>query len=248
VESCIALGEPSGPPPERDELVWRFREECERHGAWAAFHDVRADALPLYLDLGLTAVEIGADARVPTRAAAPGSPRSGHERAARAGASLSREPRGARAERFTVALAGRPVAWADVRAGEAGQDLVLEGLEVDASADPSVAEDLLDFLLCEVIDAARAAGRGFVDLGLTPLPDGAGDDADAPVRHRLGTRASRLGAHFQDPAALRAYVARFDPVLEPRWLAAPGGPALPRVLGDLGEALEQPPRKTDCRG
>jgi phosphatidylglycerol lysyltransferase len=62
--SWVAMGDPVGPPEERKELVWRFRELSDRHGGWPVFYEAGAENLPLYLDLGLTPVKIGEEARV----------------------------------------------------------------------------------------------------------------------------------------------------------------------------------------
>lgn len=63
--SWVALGDPVGPPEVRTELAWRFREEADRHGGWPVFYEVSADELPLYIDLGLTLLKLGEEARVP---------------------------------------------------------------------------------------------------------------------------------------------------------------------------------------
>jgi phosphatidylglycerol lysyltransferase len=60
--SWIAMGDPIGDPAEAEELVWRFREEADRHGAWTVFYEVGTNFLPLYIDLGLTLVKIGEEA------------------------------------------------------------------------------------------------------------------------------------------------------------------------------------------
>ncbi|MHB8766833.1 MAG: phosphatidylglycerol lysyltransferase domain-containing protein, partial [Deferrisomatales bacterium] len=52
--SWIALGDPAGDPAEVPELLWRFRELCDRHAGRPVFFDVGAEHLPRYLDLGLT--------------------------------------------------------------------------------------------------------------------------------------------------------------------------------------------------
>jgi phosphatidylglycerol lysyltransferase len=53
-----------GPKAEHTELVWRFRELCDRHGGWTIFYQVDAEHLPLYLDLGLALLKLGEEARV----------------------------------------------------------------------------------------------------------------------------------------------------------------------------------------
>ncbi len=66
--SWVAMGDPVGPPEERSEMAWRFHELCDRHGGWTVFYEVGAESLPLYLDLGLTPLSLGEEARVPLEA------------------------------------------------------------------------------------------------------------------------------------------------------------------------------------
>jgi phosphatidylglycerol lysyltransferase len=61
----VALGDAVGPPEEREELAWRFREEADRHGAWSAFHLVGDGTLPTHVEMGLTVVTLGEEAVVP---------------------------------------------------------------------------------------------------------------------------------------------------------------------------------------
>ncbi len=63
--SWIALGDPVGPTEERERLVLAFRELCDRYGGWPVFYLVDADGLSLYVDLGLSLLKVGEDARVP---------------------------------------------------------------------------------------------------------------------------------------------------------------------------------------
>jgi phosphatidylglycerol lysyltransferase len=59
-----ALHDPVGPREEWPTLVRKFVELAHAHGGRAAFYQVRADALPLYLDAGLTLMKLGEEARV----------------------------------------------------------------------------------------------------------------------------------------------------------------------------------------
>lgn len=62
----VAMGDPIAAEPDaRHELAWRFVEEADRHGGVAAFYEVDADDLPLYVDLGLQLRKLGEEARVP---------------------------------------------------------------------------------------------------------------------------------------------------------------------------------------
>jgi phosphatidylglycerol lysyltransferase len=63
--SWIALGDPIGRRESHEELVWQFRELSDRHGGWTVFYQVSGDRLPLYVDLGLAALKLGEEARVP---------------------------------------------------------------------------------------------------------------------------------------------------------------------------------------
>ncbi len=62
--SWVTLGDPVGEAQEAEELVWRFREECDAAGAWSVFYEVAAARLPLYVDLGLSMFKLGEEARV----------------------------------------------------------------------------------------------------------------------------------------------------------------------------------------
>jgi phosphatidylglycerol lysyltransferase len=63
--SWVAMGDPVGKEDECTELAWHFRELCDRYDGWTVFYEVSPEKLHLYLDLGLTVVKIGEEARVP---------------------------------------------------------------------------------------------------------------------------------------------------------------------------------------
>ena len=63
--SWVALGEPVGPAEERQEIIWQFRELCDRYGAWPAFYQITPESLPQFLELGLTFQKLGEEALVP---------------------------------------------------------------------------------------------------------------------------------------------------------------------------------------
>ncbi len=66
--SWVAMGDPVGLEEELADLVWRFRELCDRHAGWTIFYEVDREHLPLYLDLGLTLLKVGEEGRVPLAA------------------------------------------------------------------------------------------------------------------------------------------------------------------------------------
>ena len=84
-------GEPVGERRGWPELLWDFRALVDRHGGWPAFYEVGPEALPLFLDLGLSATKLGERARVALPAFTldgklKADLRYAHRRAAREGA------------------------------------------------------------------------------------------------------------------------------------------------------------------
>src|SRR5439155_23154797 len=65
--SWIAMGDPVGAEDEKQELIWHFRELCDLHAGWTVFYEVQRQNLHFYLDLGLTLLKIGEEARVDLR-------------------------------------------------------------------------------------------------------------------------------------------------------------------------------------
>lgn len=65
--SLVALYDPIGPTQQRAELIWQFRDLCDVHHARPVFYQVRAENLPFYMDIGLTAIKLGEEARVDLR-------------------------------------------------------------------------------------------------------------------------------------------------------------------------------------
>ncbi|MBV8157057.1 MAG: bifunctional lysylphosphatidylglycerol flippase/synthetase MprF, partial [Dyella sp.] len=63
--SWVAMGDPVGEDEDaRRELVWSFRDLCERSGGWPLFYQVRPEDLDLYLEVGMNLIKIGEEARV----------------------------------------------------------------------------------------------------------------------------------------------------------------------------------------
>jgi phosphatidylglycerol lysyltransferase len=95
--SWIALGDPVGSKDGAEELVWRLREISDYHGGQTVFYQVGTERLALYVDLGLAALKIGEEARVPLEefsleGAARAELRQSHRRAQRDGATFEVVP------------------------------------------------------------------------------------------------------------------------------------------------------------
>ncbi|MEJ0039051.1 MAG: bifunctional lysylphosphatidylglycerol flippase/synthetase MprF [Gammaproteobacteria bacterium] len=268
--SWIALGDPVGPRAKCEELLWRFRELSDRHGGRTVFYQARGERLPLYVDLGLAALKIGEEARVPLQDFSLEGParaalRSDHRRAARGGASFeivmpdqvpallpalrkisdawladksTAEKRfsvGAFTEKyirnFPIALVrteGTPSAFANLWPSGTKDELSIDLMRFG----PDAPRSAMDFLFIELMLWARAQGFRWFNLGMAPLA-GLERHPLAPAWHRVGNFVFRHGEHFYNFEGLRRYKAKFDPVWEPRYLVAPGGVALPRILIDV---------------
>ncbi|HYM26632.1 MAG TPA: phosphatidylglycerol lysyltransferase domain-containing protein, partial [Steroidobacteraceae bacterium] len=108
-----------------------------------------------------------------------------------------------------------------------------EELSVDLMRfDPGAPRGAMDFLFIELMLWGRREGYRWFNLGMAPL-SGLEAHPLAPAWHRVGNFVFRHGEHFYNFEGLRRYKAKFDPAWEPRYLVAPGGIALPRVLVDV---------------
>src|SRR6185312_11923740 len=133
--------------------------------------------------------------------------------------------------KFPLALvraAGEPAAFANLWATNTRAELAVDLMRFGPAA-PSGA---MDFLFIELMIWGRDQGYGWLNLGMAPL-SGLDRHPLAPAWHRVGNFVFRHGEHFYNFEGLRRYKAKFDPVWEPRYLVAPGGVALPRILVDV---------------
>ena len=63
--SWVTMGDPVGNDDAvRRELVWMFLDQCERAGGWPVFYQVSPEDLDLYLEVGMSLLKIGEEARV----------------------------------------------------------------------------------------------------------------------------------------------------------------------------------------
>ncbi len=133
--------------------------------------------------------------------------------------------------RFPMALveqSGQVVAFADLWEGAAREELSVDLMRHSNAAPGSV----MDFLFIELMLWGKAQGYHWFNLGMAPL---AGLEAHrlAPAWHKVGRLIYHYGENFYNFEGLRQYKEKFLPEWRPRYLAAPGGLAQPRVLLDV---------------
>jgi phosphatidylglycerol lysyltransferase len=268
--SWIAMGEPIGPAEERQEILWQFRELCDRHGVWPAFYQITPDSLPQFVELGLTFQKLGEEGLVPLdRFSVEGlkskNLRYTFRRLRREGcrfeivpiaqvpgildtlAAISAEwladknvrEKGFSLGRFerdyvrnfpiaVVRVGERIVAFANVWAGGERRELSVDLMRHVGDAPHSI----MEFLFLELMLWGKEQGYRHFSLGPVPLA-GLERRRLAPLWTQAGAFLFRYGEHFYNFQGLLRFKAKFEPVWEPRYLAAPGGFALPRVLRDV---------------
>ncbi|HEX8906160.1 MAG TPA: bifunctional lysylphosphatidylglycerol flippase/synthetase MprF, partial [Longimicrobiaceae bacterium] len=265
--SWVALGDAVGPPEEREELAWRFREEADRRDALAVFYEVAEETLPIYADMGLTIMKVGEEAVVGLRDfSLEGDERRGarrtwkavrrhgvtfelvpaegvaailpelqavsddwlaRKRAREKGFSTGRfDP--AYLSRFPHAVArldGRVIAFATVWLGAEGTEMTVDLMRWSRGVPPGV----MEFLFVELMLWGRQRGYRWFNLGMAPL--------EGLQRRDLAAVLFRHGEHFQTLHGLRRYKEKFGAEWRLKYLAAPGGLALPRILASVAALI-----------
>ena len=134
-------------------------------------------------------------------------------------------------QNFPVAVVwfgARIVAFANLWTSGCGRELSVDLMRHVRDAPAGI----MEHLFLELMLWAKAEGYQRFALGMVPLA-GLEQRRLAPLWTQAGAFLFRYGEHFYNFKGLRQFKAKFDPVWEPRYLVAPGGFALPRVLGDV---------------
>ena len=101
---------------------------------------------------------------------------------------------------------------------------------------PDAPQGAMEYLFIELMLWGAEEGYEWFNLGMAPL-SGMEARALAPLWNRINALVYRHGEHFYNFQGLRAYKEKFDPEWSPRYLAAPGGLALPRVIADVAALI-----------
>jgi phosphatidylglycerol lysyltransferase len=127
-----------------------------------------------------------------------------------------------------VRVGGRVVAFANLWSGAGRAELSPDLMRYSAAAPKRVVE----FLFIELMLWARDQGYEAFNLGVAPLA-GLEDRRLAPLWNRAGGLLYRRGEPFYGFQGLQQFKDKFDPVWRPRYLAAPRGLGLPRVVAGV---------------
>jgi phosphatidylglycerol lysyltransferase len=97
---------------------------------------------------------------------------------------------------------------------------------------PDAPNGTMDFLFTETLLWGRGEGYRWFNFGVAPL-SGLEREGEVTLWDRIGTLLYRHGEHFYNFRGLRQYKEKFAPAWSARYLASPGGVALPLVLLDV---------------
>lgn len=127
---------------------------------------------------------------------------------------------------------GKIVAFANLWLGADKEELSIDLMRYP----PEAPEEVMEFLLIELMLWGKGEGYRWFNLGMAPL-SGLEDRMLAPFWNRVGSFVYQHSEHFYHFQGLREYKEKFHPEWRPRYLASPGGLALPRILGDIATLI-----------
>lgn len=129
---------------------------------------------------------------------------------------------------------GTIVAFANILGTQTRKELSLELMRYN----PQAPHGVMDFLFIELMLWGRRQGYEQFNLGMVPLA-GLQRRALAPAWNRFGSIIFGLGEHFFNFQGLRNYKDKFDPIWQPKFIASPGGLALPRILANIAALISR---------
>lgn len=94
-------------------------------------------------------------------------------------------------------------------------------------------KNVMDFLFVELLQWGREQGYEAFEFGMAPLA-GLEDRPLAPIMSRVGNLLFERGEEIYNFRGVRRYKDKYDPVWQPRYLAAPHKWAIPILLADVG--------------
>jgi phosphatidylglycerol lysyltransferase len=120
------------------------------------------------------------------------------------------------------------VAFANLWCSGQKEELSIDLMRYSASA-PS---GIMDFLFLNLMLWGQKEGYAWFNLGMAPFA-GIENRDTAPLWNRISSFLYRYGEHFYNFQGLRQYKDKFDPQWQPKYLASPGGAALPVIFANI---------------
>ena len=111
-------------------------------------------------------------------------------------------------------------------------------------------KNVMDYLFVELLQWGKDEGYQAFEFGIAPLA-GLQDRPLAPIMSRVGRLLYERGEEIYNFQGVRRYKDKYDPVWQPRYIAAPQKWAIPFLLADIGllssggvSGLAKRPKKT----
>jgi phosphatidylglycerol lysyltransferase len=130
--------------------------------------------------------------------------------------------------RCAVALVrkeGRIVAFANLWELENKEELSIDLMRYE----PAVPHELMEYLVISLMLWGKEQGYRWFNLGMAPL-SGLERHPLAPLWNKIGNTIFRFGNEFYNFEGLYQYKNKFEPVWQPRYLAAPAGLSMASAL------------------
>jgi lysylphosphatidylglycerol synthetase-like protein (DUF2156 family) len=94
-------------------------------------------------------------------------------------------------------------------------------------------KNVMDYLFVELLQWGKDEGYQAFEFGMAPLA-GLDDRPLAPIMSRVGRLLYERGEEIYNFQGVRRYKDKYDPVWQPRYIAAPQKWAIPFLLADIG--------------
>ncbi len=114
-------------------------------------------------------------------------------------------------------------------------------------------KNVMDYLFVELLHWGREQGYQAFEFGMAPLA-GLEDRPLAPIMSRVGNLLFERGEELYNFRGVRRYKDKYDPVWQPRYVAAPQKWTIPILLADVGlmssggvSGLTKRPKKDEAR-
>lgn len=269
-KSWIAMGDPVGKKEEWPELIWSFRELCDRHNGWTVFYEIRPENLHYYLELGLTFLKMGEEARVPlTNFTLESSERKGlrytYRKLEKEGCNFEIIPKedihsyihdlnevsddwlsskNTHEKKFSlgnfdenylenfalgiIRYNGNIIAFANIWESAENEEISIDLMRYHRNSPNSV----MEYLFINLMLWGKEKGYRWFNLGMAPL-SGVESYEFAPLWNRVASFIYTHGEQFYNLQGLKTYKGKFNPVWQPKYLAAPGGFAVPQILTNI---------------
>ena len=101
---------------------------------------------------------------------------------------------------------------------------------------PDDPNGMMDYLFVAIMLWSKENGYEWFNLGMAPF-SGLSASPNAPFWNRMEAFVFNRGEHFYNFQGLRQYKEKFNPIWSPRYLASPGGLAMPVIFTHLAALI-----------